>query len=135
MIDFEIILEMYLINLFLFRLEKHIYNYLYFSTHLEHQLIVLQMLKYQYHLEFLYKMSNDSAPLTDITRKLRVEQTVRDFLEILDQNELDLEEGLVAWNMLGFTIFQDLHPDESHDQTHQRMIEFSRQLFESRARS
>ena len=80
-------------------------------------------------------MSNDSAPLTDITRKLRVEQTVRDFLEILDQNELDLEEGLVAWNMLGFTIFQDLLPDESHDQTHQRMIEFSRQLFESRARS
>ena len=55
-------------------------------------------------------MSNDSSPLTDITRKLRVEQTVRDFLEILDQNELDLEEGLVAWNMLGFTIFQDLHP-------------------------
>ena len=80
-------------------------------------------------------MSNDSAPLTDITRKLRVEQTVRDFLEILDQNELDLEEGLVAWNMLGFTIFQDFYPDESHDQTHQRMIEFSRQLFESRARS
>ena len=80
-------------------------------------------------------MSNDSAPLTDITRKLRVEQTVRDFLEILDQNELDLEEGLVAWNMLGFTIFQDLYPDESHDQTHQRMIEFSKQLFESRARS
>ncbi len=80
-------------------------------------------------------MSNDSAPLTDITRKLRVEQTVRDFLEILDQNELDLEEGLVAWNMLGFTIFQDLYPDESHDQTHQRMIEFSRQLFESRGRS
>ena len=87
------------------------------------------------HLEFHYEMSNDSAPLTDITRKLRVEQTVRDLLEILDQNELDLEEGLVAWNMLGFTIFQDLHPDESHDQTHQRMIEFSRQLFESRARS
>ena len=80
-------------------------------------------------------MSNDSAPLTDITRKLRVEQTVREFLEILDQNELDLDEGLVAWNMLGFTIFQDLYPDESHDQTHQRMIEFSRQLFESRARS
>ena len=80
-------------------------------------------------------MSNDSAPLTDITRKLRVEHTVRDFLEILDQNELDLEEGLVAWNMLGFTIFQDLYPDESHDQTHQRMIEFSRQLFESRVRS
>ena len=53
-------------------------------------------------------MSNDSIPLTEITRKLRVEQTVRDFLEILDQNELDLEEGLVAWNMLGFTIFQDL---------------------------
>ena len=80
-------------------------------------------------------MSNNIPPLTDITRKLRVEQTVRDFLEILDQNELDLEEGLVAWNMLGFTIFQDLHPDESHDQTHQRMIEFSRRLFESRARS
>ena len=50
-------------------------------------------------------MSNDSAPLTDITRKLRVEQTVRGFLEILDQNELDLEEGLVAWNMRGIHVF------------------------------
>ncbi len=80
-------------------------------------------------------MSEDFQPLTDITRKLRVEQTVRDFLEILDNNELDLEEGLVAWNMLGFTIFQDLHPDESHEQTYQRMMDFSKQLFDTRGRS
>ena len=79
-------------------------------------------------------MGENSSPLTDLTRKLRVEQTVRDFLEILDNNELDLEEGLVAWNMLGFTIFQDLHPDESHEQTHQRMVDFIKQLFESRSR-
>jgi len=79
-------------------------------------------------------MVENSLPLTDLTRKLRVEQTVRDFLEILDNNELDLEEGLVAWNMLGFTIFQDLHPDESHEQTHQRMMDFTKQLFESRSR-
>ena len=80
-------------------------------------------------------MSEDSQPLTDITRKLRVEQTVRDFLEILDNNELNLDEGLVAWNMLGFTIIQDLHPDESHEQTHQRMMDFSKQLFDTRGRS
>ena len=79
-------------------------------------------------------MGENSSPLTDLTRRLRVEQTVRDFLEILDNNELDLEEGLVAWNMLGFTIFQDLHPDESHEQTHQRMMDFIKQLFESRSR-
>ena len=79
-------------------------------------------------------MGENSSPLTDLTRRLRVEQTVRDFLEILDNNELDLEEGLVAWNMLGFTIFQDLHPDESHEQTHQRMVDFIKQLFESRSR-
>ena len=79
-------------------------------------------------------MGENSSPLTDLTRRLRVEQTVRDFLEILDNNELDLEEGLVAWNMLGFTIFQDFHPDESHEQTHQRMMDFTKQLFESRSR-
>ena len=80
-------------------------------------------------------MSENSEPLTDITRKLRIEQAVRDFLEILDNNELDLEEGLVAWNMLGFTIFQDIHPEESHEQTHQRMMDFSKQLFENRGKS
>lgn len=61
-----------------------------------------------------------------------MEQTVRDFLELMDRGGLDLEEGLVAWNMLGFTIFQELHPGESHEQTHQRMVEFANNLFQTR---
>ena len=77
-------------------------------------------------------MDFDHDPLGEITHKLRVEQTVRDFLNILDQNKLGLQEGLVAWNMLGFTIFQDLYPDESHEATHNRMLKFSEQLFNSR---
>ena len=76
-------------------------------------------------------MNINQEPLDEITRKLRIEQTVRDFLQILEKNELEINEGLVAWNMLGFTIFQDLYPDENHEQTHKRMIEFSQQLFNS----
>jgi proline dehydrogenase len=52
-------------------------------------------------------------------------------LQLLDENELDLEDGLVAWNMLGFTIFQDTYPDENHDEIQQRMADFSKSLFDS----
>mgnify|MGYP003717045675 FL=1 len=54
-------------------------------------------------------------------RKIQIEQIVRGFLQLLDENELDLEDGLVAWNMLGFTIFQDTYPEENHDEIQQRM--------------
>ena len=77
-------------------------------------------------------MQINQKPLSEITRKLRVEQTVRDFLNIMEKNELEINEGLVAWNMLGFTVFQDLYPGENHEQTHKRMIDFSQQLFNSR---
>ena len=40
--------------------------------------------------------------------------------------------GLVAWNMLGFTIFQDTYPDENHDAIQSRMNKFSQDLFASR---
>ncbi len=74
---------------------------------------------------------SDSAPLDEFKRRIRVEQTVRDFLHLMDENGLDLEEGLVAWNMLGFTIFQDQYPEESHEQIQQRLIQFSQDLFYS----
>jgi hypothetical protein len=75
---------------------------------------------------------SETFPLDDLKRRLRVEQTVRDFLHLMDENELDLEEGLVAWNMLGFTIFQDQYPEETHEQIQQRMIDFSQSLFHGR---
>ena len=53
---------------------------------------------------------------------------------ILDQHHLTLEEGMVAWNMLGFTMFQEAYPEASHDQIQQQMLGFSQQLFESRRR-
>ena len=59
-------------------------------------------------------MAAHNSILDDAKRKIQIEQTVRGFLELMDENELDLEEGLVAWNMLGFTIFQDTYPDENH---------------------
>ena len=40
-----------------------------------------------------------------------------------------MEDGLIAWNMLGFTIFQDTYPDENHVSIQQRMAEFSQSLF------
>ena len=52
-------------------------------------------------------------------------------MQLLDENELDLEDGLVAWNMLGFTIFQDTYPEENHDEIQQRMADFSKELFDS----
>ena len=76
-------------------------------------------------------MSAQTSILDGAKRKIQIEQTVRGFLELMDENELDLEDGLVAWNMLGFTIFQDTHPDENHDKIQQRMKEFSQTLFAS----
>ena len=51
---------------------------------------------------------------------------------LMDENDLDMEDGLIAWNMLGFTIFQERYPDENHDSIQQRMAEFSQSLFASR---
>ena len=76
-------------------------------------------------------MSAQTSILDGAKRKIKIEQTVRSFLELMDENELDLEDGLVAWNMLGFTIFQDTYPDENHDAIQQRMNEFSQTLFTS----
>ena len=76
-------------------------------------------------------MSAQTSILDGAKRKIQIEQTVRSFLELMDENELDLEDGLVAWNMLGFTIFQDTYPDENHDEIQQRMKEFSQTLFAS----
>ena len=50
-------------------------------------------------------MEFNHEPRGEITEKLWVEQTMRDFSQILEQNQLEIQEGLVAWNMLGFTIF------------------------------
>ena len=60
------------------------------------------------------------------------ETDLEKFFADLEQNQVETQAGLVAWNMLGFTIFQDLYPNESHEQTQKRMIEFSEQLFDSR---
>jgi proline dehydrogenase len=76
-------------------------------------------------------MSDQTSILDGAKRKIKIEHTVRSFLELLDENELDLEDGLVAWNMLGFTIFQDTYPEEDHDAIQQRMNEFSQTLFAS----
>jgi len=76
-------------------------------------------------------MSTQTSILGDAKRKIQIQQTVRGFLELMDDNELDLEDGLVAWNMLGFTIFQDTYPDENHDAIQKRMNEFSQTLFTS----
>ena len=76
-------------------------------------------------------MSTQTSILDDAKRKIQIEQTVRGFLELLDENELDLEDGLVAWNMLGFTMFQHSYPEESHSAIQQRMVDFSKTLFAS----
>ena len=76
-------------------------------------------------------MSAQTSIFDNAKRKIQIEQTVRGFLQLLDENELDLEDGLVAWNMLGFTIFQDTYPDENHDEIQRRMADFSRNLFDS----
>ena len=76
-------------------------------------------------------MSAQTSIFDNAKRKIQIEQTVRGFLQLLDENELDLEDGLVAWNMLGFTIFQDTFPEENHDEIQRRMADFSRNLFDS----
>ena len=76
-------------------------------------------------------MAAHNSILDDAKRKIQIQQTVRGFLELMDENELSLEDGLVAWNMLGFTIFQDTYPDENHEAIQKRMNEFSRTLFDS----
>ena len=75
-------------------------------------------------------MSEQTSIFNNAKRKILIEQTVRGFLQVLDENELDLEDGLVAWNMLGFTIFQDAYPEENHDEIQRRMAEFSKSLFD-----
>ena len=77
-------------------------------------------------------MSAQPSIFDNAKRKIQIEQTVRGFLQLLDENELDLEDGLVAWNMLGFTIFQDTYPEENHDEIQQRMADFSKKLLKSR---
>jgi len=76
-------------------------------------------------------MSSTKSIFDNAKRKIQIEQTVRRFLQLLDENELDLEDGLVAWNMLGFTIFQDTYPEENHDEIQQRLADFSKNLFDS----
>ena len=76
-------------------------------------------------------MSSQTSIFENAKRKIQIEQTVRGFLQLLDENELDLEDGLVAWNMLGFTIFQDTYPEEKHAEIQQRMTNFSQSLFDS----
>ena len=43
--------------------------------------------------------------LEDAKWKIQIEQTVRGFLRELDENKLDLEDGLFDRNMLGFNRF------------------------------
>ena len=76
-------------------------------------------------------MSAQTSIFDNAKRKIQIEQIVRGFLQLLDENEFNLEDGLVAWNMLGFTIFQDTYPEENHDEIQQRMADFSKHLFDS----
>ena len=78
-------------------------------------------------------MTAEASILDDVKRKRRGEQAVRDFLHVLDHHGLGFEEGLVAWNMLGFTMIQDQLPDASHEEIQQRMIQYSQNLFDSRS--
>ena len=55
-------------------------------------------------------MSAQTSIFDNAKRKIQIEQTVRGFLQLLDENERDLEDGLVALNMLAFNIFQDRYP-------------------------
>ena len=41
-------------------------------------------------------MSAQASIFDNAKRKIQIEQTVRAFLQLLDENELDLEDGLVA---------------------------------------
>jgi len=77
-------------------------------------------------------MSEQTFIFEKAKRKAKIEQTVRGFLKLLDENKLDVEDGLIAWNMLGFTMFQNTYPEENHDSIQQRMAEFSQSLYVSR---
>ena len=77
-------------------------------------------------------MSTQNFVLDKAKRKAKIEQTVRGFLKLLDEHKLEMEDGLIAWNMLGFTIFQNTYPDENHASIQQRMAEFSQSLYASR---
>lgn len=76
-------------------------------------------------------MGENTFVLDDVKRRLKVEQAVREFFHVLESQQMDLQEGLVAWNMFGFTIFQDMYPDQPHEFVHKKMIEFSENLFNS----
>ena len=80
-------------------------------------------------------MSDQTFILEKAKRKAKIEQTVRGLLKWLDENELDMGDGLIAWNMLGFTIFQNTYPDENHASIQQRMAEFSQSLYASRQKN
>jgi len=80
-------------------------------------------------------MSEQIFILDKAKRKAKIEQTVRGFLSLLDENKLDMEDGLVAWNMLGFTIFQNSYPNESHAEIQERMIGFSQTIFANRQKN
>ena len=80
-------------------------------------------------------MSEQTFIFEKAKRRAKIEQTVRGFLNLMDENELDMEDGLIAWNMLGFTIFQETYPDENHTSIQKRMAEFSSSLFANRKKS
>ena len=80
-------------------------------------------------------MSDQTFILDKAKRKAKIEQTVRSFLNLLDENNLDMEDGLIAWNMLGFTMFQSTYPDENHASIQKRMAEFSQSLYASRKKN
>ncbi len=80
----------------------------------------------------MFKALDQTFIFEKAKRKAKIEQTVRDFLKLMDENNLDMDDGLIAWNMLGFTIFQDNYPDENHDSIQKRMAEFSKSLYSDR---
>ena len=79
-------------------------------------------------------MSEEITALDEMKRRIKIEQVVREFLRVLDDNEMIMEEGLVAWNMLGFTMFQDLFPEKPHAEIQAHLIAFSNSLFDSMKR-
>ena len=80
-------------------------------------------------------MISQTSIINKAKRRAKIEQTVRGFLKLLDENKLDMEDGLVAWNMLGFTMFQNTYPEENHSAIQQRMLEFSQNLYASRQKN
>ena len=91
--------------------------------------------KFFFHKKYRFKMSAQSFIFEKAKRKAKIEQTVRGFLKLMDENDLDMEDGLIAWNMLGFTMFQESFPDENHASIQQRMAEFSESLYAKRQKN